>query len=212
MKVTKYGHACLLIEEGRAKLLLDPGVWNPVPDAEGIDAVLITHEHQDHVDIEQLKDVLGRNPGAVVYTHEAVGRLLRDAAIAYPALAEGETVTVKGVSVQSFGHDHAVVYGASPCRNTGYLIAEKLYVPGDALHDVPLKQVEILALPTGAPWMKLSEAVDYVKKVKPRVVFPIHDGMYTEEYRSGLVPRVIAGNLEGIEYRDMPAGAVEEFA
>ncbi|MEK7510673.1 MAG: MBL fold metallo-hydrolase [Patescibacteria group bacterium] len=212
MEITKYGHACLLVEEGNATILLDPGVWNPMPDATGIDAVLITHEHQDHIDIEQLKEVLERNPDAVVYTHEAVGKLLEEAGIAYTLITEGEVVSVQGVSIQSFGHDHAVIYGGvSPCRNTGYLIAEKLYVPGDALHDVPLKQVEVLALPTGAPWMKLSEAIDYAKKVRPRVVFPIHDAMYTEDYQRGLVPRIIASNIGDIEFRDMPMGAVEEF-
>lgn len=211
MNITKYGHACLLVEEGRAKILLDPGMWNPTPKAEGIDAVLITHEHQDHIDIEQLKKVLVKNPSAVVYTHAALHTLLGEVGIAYVALEEGETVEVKGVSIQSFGHDHAAIYGPSPCRNTGYLIAGKLYVPGDALHDVPNKAVEILALPTGAPWMKLAEAIDYAKKVNPRVVFPIHDAMYTEDYQRGLVPRIIGGNLAGIEYRDMAAGAVEEF-
>lgn len=211
MKITKYGHACLLVEEGEAKILLDPGVWNPTPEAEGIDAVLITHEHQDHIDIEQLNAVLSRNKGAIVYTHEAVGALLTDARISYTAIAEGEVIDVRGVSIQSFGHDHAAIYGPSPCRNSGYLIASRLYVPGDALHDVPNKAVEILALPTGAPWMKLAEAIDYAKKVNPRVVFPIHDALYTEEVQRGMIPRIIGGNLEGIAYRDMAAGAVEEF-
>ncbi|HYF29010.1 MAG TPA: MBL fold metallo-hydrolase [Candidatus Paceibacterota bacterium] len=212
MKITKYGHACLLVEEGGATILLDPGVWNPVPEATGIDAVFITHEHQDHIDIPQVTAVLGRNPDAVIYTHEAVGRLLEEAGLLYTPIAEGETVSIQGVPVQSFGHDHAIIYGsASPCRNTGFLINERLYVPGDALHDVPLKPVEILALPTGAPWMKLAEAIEYAKKVRPKVVFPIHDAMYTEEYQRGLVPRIVGRNLEGIEFRDMQAGAVEEF-
>ena len=211
MKITKYGHACLLVEEGDATVLLDPGMWNAPPDALGIDAVLITHEHQDHIDIEQLKMVLGNNPETTVYTHEAVGALLTEAGIAYTPVAEGEVITVNGVSVQGFGHDHAVIYGTSPCRNMGYLIGEKLYVPGDALHDVPNKPVEVLALPTGAPWMKLAEAIEYAKKVQPKVVFPIHDAIYTEAVQRELVPRIIGGNLNGIEFRNMAAGSTEEF-
>jgi L-ascorbate metabolism protein UlaG (beta-lactamase superfamily) len=212
MQITKYGHACLLVKEGEATILLDPGIWNPVPDATNIDAVLITHEHQDHIDIPQLTQVLSRNPEAVIYTHESVGKLLEAAGVAYTPIAEGETVSVKGIPIQSFGHDHAIIYGTtSPCRNTGFLIAEKLYVPGDALHDVPLKQIEILALPTGAPWMKLAEAIEYAKKVRPKIVFPIHDALYTEDVQRGLVPRIIGGNLEGIEFRDLPAGSTLEI-
>jgi L-ascorbate metabolism protein UlaG (beta-lactamase superfamily) len=211
MKITKYGHACLLVQEQGATILLDPGVWNATPDAVGINAVLITHEHQDHIDIDQLKTVLEKNPDAIVYTHEAVGALLTEAGIAYTPIAEGGVVMVQDVPVQSVGHDHAVIYGTSPCRNTGYLIGEKLYVPGDALHDVPSKPVEVLALPTGAPWMKLAEAIEYAKKVQPKVVFPIHDAIYTEEVQRGLVPRIIGGNLEGIEFRDMAPGSTEAF-
>jgi L-ascorbate metabolism protein UlaG (beta-lactamase superfamily) len=213
MRITKYGHACLLVEEGGAKLLIDPGIWNPTPDVSGLGAILITHEHQDHMNLTQIRAVLGQNPDAVVYTHEAVGRLLDEAGIAYTPIAEGETVAVKGVSVQSFGHDHAPIYGPSPCRNTGYLIGERLYVPGDALHDVPNRQVEVLALPTGAPWMKLAEAIDYAKKVNPKTVFPVHDAIYTEDVQRGLIPRIVGGNLESveIEFRDLPAGGVLEI-
>jgi L-ascorbate metabolism protein UlaG (beta-lactamase superfamily) len=105
------------------------------------------------------------------------------------------------------------VYGSSPCRNTGFLIAERLFVPGDALHDVPGKSVEILALPTGGPWMKFAEAIDYAKKLSPRVVFPIHDAMYIDDYKHGFVPMYVGGRLSesGIEFRDMADGATEEF-
>ncbi len=30
-------------------------------------------------------------------------------------------------------------------------------------------------MPVGAPWMKLSEAVDYLRRVQPRVAVPVHD-------------------------------------
>ncbi|KND46946.1 MAG: putative b-lactamase [Parcubacteria bacterium C7867-004] len=214
MKVTKYGHSCLLIEEGNARIITDPGIWNPTPGAVDVDAVLITHEHQDHLDMDQLKEILSRNTGAVVITHESVGKLLTEAGIEYTTIEPGSPIDVNGVSVESFGTEHAIVYGdSSPCRNTGFLIGEKLFVPGDALHDIPSKSVEVLALPTGGPWMRMNEAIDYAKKVAPKIVFPIHDAMYIEDYQRWLVPRVVGGNLEsaGIELRDMPDGSTEEF-
>jgi L-ascorbate metabolism protein UlaG (beta-lactamase superfamily) len=41
MKITKYAHACLLIEEGNCKVIVDPGRYNKTPDAMNVDAVLI---------------------------------------------------------------------------------------------------------------------------------------------------------------------------
>ena len=212
MKITKYGHACLLVEEAGARILIDPGVWNPTPATDDIDAVLITHEHQDHIDMEQVRSILAGSPNASVVTHAGVGKLLEEAGIPYLPVTEEQSVEVKGVVVPSFGHEHAIIYGdQSPCQNTGFLIAGRLFVPGDALHDIPSTKVEILALPTGAPWMKLSEAIDYAKQIAPRTVFPVHDAMYTEEYARGLVPRIIGSNLPGIDVRDLPAGGVLEL-
>lgn len=211
MKITKYGHACLLVEEAGVRILIDPGVWNPLPDTENIDAILITHEHQDHIDMEQVRSILAGSPNASTVTHAGVGKLLEEAGIPYLPVAEGQSVEIKGVVVQSFGNDHAIIYGdRPPCQNTGFLIAGRLFVPGDALHDMPEASVEILALPTGGPWMKLSEAIDYAKKIGPRTVFPVHDAMYAEDYARGLVPRLLGSNLPGVDVRDLPAGGVLE--
>lgn len=214
MKITKYAQSCLLIDVDGVKLLTDIGSYSTeVPDVSGLSAVLITHEHQDHLDIEKLQEILARNPEAKVITHAAVGEKLTEAGIAWTPIEAGETITVNGVSIESFGTEHAIIYGTSPCRNTGFLIAGKLYMPGDALHDVPNKQVEILALPTGGPWHKMSEAIDYAKKLNPRVVFPIHDAMYTDDYKKTSIPRWIGGQLEavGISFTNLAEGETGEF-
>lgn len=215
MKITKYAHACLLVEEDDVRIIVDPGTWNETPSAENIHALLITHEHQDHFAVEQVKELIARHPDVVIITHAAVAKLITDAGIGanVVVLEEGGSAEVNGVSVQSFGREHAVVYGTSPCRNTGFLIGGKLFIPGDALHDIPNVAVEVLALPTGGPWMKIAEAIDYAKAVKPEVVFPIHDAMYTDDYKRGFVPMIVGARLGevGIVFRDMPEGASEEF-
>lgn len=213
MKITKYGHACLLVEVNGAKVLTDPGVWNVAPDATGLDAIVITHEHQDHCDLPQLRQVIANNPGVRVITHSGVGKILQEAGITYETIEHGAVLDVKGVSVESCGTKHAVIYCASPCQNTGYHIGGELFVPGDALHNVPRAPVRVLALPTGGPWMKIAEAIDYAKSVKPEIVFPVHDAMYVEDFRSGLIARQVSSNLQpvGITFVDMPAGASKEF-
>jgi L-ascorbate metabolism protein UlaG (beta-lactamase superfamily) len=212
MKITKFGHACILVEVDGVKILLDPGDWNALPEMDSLDAILITHEHEDHFDIGQVKELVLTHPAVRIITHQVVGKILTESGITHELIESGESVDVNGVSVESCGTEHAVVYGSVPCRNTGFFIAGQLFVPGDALHDVPSKPVRVLALPTGGPWMKLSEAIDYTKLVKPEIVFPIHDAMYIEGYLK-FVPAVMAGNLEstGIKFVDMVTGETKEF-
>ncbi len=143
-----------------------------------------------------------------------MGAKLAEAGLKYEVIEPGQSLDVKGVSIESFGTDHAIIYGSTPpCRNTGFLIGGELFITGDALHDVPTKPVRVLALPTGGPWMKLAEAIDYAKAVQPKIVFPVHDAMHTEVYQTMMVPRLLAAQLNpvGIEVVEMPAGATKEF-
>lgn len=214
MKITKYGHACLLVEEGSAHILIDPGSFSTVPALEKVDAILITHEHQDHIDVESLQKIRAAHPEVEIICPEQVGTMLEAEDITYTAITENEKIEIQGVSVESLGHDHAIIYGdSSPCVNTGFFIAEKLFVPGDAIDVVPSMSVEVLALPTSGPWMKLGEAVDYAKKVNPKIVFPIHDALYSEEVRRGMVPMMFTRFLvdTGIVYKDMPDNTRLEF-
>lgn len=214
MKITKYGHACLFVEEAGVALLIDLGSYSSLPSLAKVDAILITHEHGDHIDLEKIKAVRTEHPDVQIITVAPVGKILESEKIAHAVIKENDIVTVGGVSIESFGHDHAIIYGdVSPCVNTGYLISEKLFVPGDALDIIPSKPVSILALPTSGPWMKLSEAINYAKRLKPKVVFPIHDGLYLEEVRRDMIPRLVGSPLEqeGITFVDMPDNVTLDF-
>lgn len=178
MRITKFGHACLFIEENDARILIDPGAWSLLPEnLQNISAILITHEHADHLDIGWLKKTLPNNPQTVIYTNRSTGKKLMEASIAFDILEDGQVEIVNGVSVEAFGKDHAIIYPVlQHLDNTGFLIGGKLFHPGDSLY-VPSKPIEILALPVCAPWSKVSEVIDYAKAVKPKIAFPIHDGM-----------------------------------
>ncbi len=214
MIITKFGHCCLLIEVKGVWILTDPGNYNETPMVEGIDAILITHEHPDHLHVEALQIILAKNPEAQVITHIGVGKILDGAGITYTSIADGETVEVRGVSVESSGSEHACIHHDLPVvQNTGFFIDKTLFYPGDSFHN-PEKAVTILALPVAGPWMKLSEAIEYAKLIKPKVVFPVHDGMLRQGIELGPTRRISIMILEplGIKYVDMTEGSTQDFS
>lgn len=177
MKITKFGHCCMLIEEKGLRILTDPGVYTTAQDhLADVDVVLITHEHTDHFHIDSVKKILEHNPDVTIITNEAVKPLLDAEGIAYTCLADNTSATHKDVVIEAFESPHAIIYSELPrVLNTGFFIADKLFYPGDALI-VPQKSVDVLACPVAGPWIKLSEAIDYAKAVHPKKLFPVHDG------------------------------------
>ncbi len=178
MKITKIGHCCLLIEAAGKRILTDPGSYSRAQnEIEGIDIILITHEHADHLHLESLQIVLRHNPQARIFTNTSVGHILAEHNIEFSVLEDKGKVEIDGLVVEGFGDDHAEIYNDFKLvQNTGFMINQRLFYPGDALY-IPQVPVEILALPVVAPWLKIKEAIDYALQVKPKISFPVHDGM-----------------------------------
>lgn len=213
MNITKLGHCCLVLEINGRKILTDPGSFTTEQNTlTGIDIVLITHEHGDHFHLESVKTVLANNPQATVITNASVGNLLKKENIAYTQAGDGEVVDVLGVRIEGHGKDHAPIYQqVGLVENTGFFVAEKFFFPGDAFYN-PRKPVDILALPVAGPWMKISEAIDYAKEVKPRMCFPVHDGMLNERlggFAGRLLPNLLSS--DGIDFVSMYNGDTKEF-
>lgn len=214
MKITKFGHSCLLLEEGIARILLDPGEYSDIPRVSGLSAILITHEHRDHISIPKLKTILENNEGGEIITHEGVGELLDTAGIAYRYLGHEEGININGVAIESFGVNHEVIHETVPIvRNTGFLIAKRFFYPGDRLYN-PHVPVEILGLPVAAPWATIGYLADYAKEINPKKVIPMHDGMLKQGdiLTNGPTRKLLKKILEplGIEYVDMEEGSVWE--
>jgi len=170
MRITKFTHSCVRLQSATGVLVIDPGVWSEPEALIGADAVLVTHEHADHVDRLRLAGL-----GAPVYAPkgaEIPGLDVR-------RVTAGEQLSLAGFTITPLGGQHAHVYGGAPdCANLGYLV-DGLYHPGDSLH-LPRQPVETLLVPAHASWLKLAEAVDFVNAVKPQRTYPIHDGQINE--------------------------------
>lgn len=181
MRITKFGHACVRVEHDGAVVVLDPGMFTDPEAVDGATAVLITHEHPDHY----LPDHL-RACAAPVFTIDAVAARIREDA---PDVAERVTVVTPdqrfdvGVPVRAVGELHAVIHpDYQRFFNSGYVLTlgdTSVYHPGDSL-TAPGEDVDLLLTPVSAPWLKVSEAVDFVRAVGAARNLAIHDRVYSE--------------------------------
>ena len=204
----------MVLENNGMKILTDPGTFTTeqTKTVQGINTILITHEHADHFHIESIELVLKNNPGATVVSNSAVAKLLAEKNIPCTIIGDTQSANVNGMMIEGFGKDHAPIYGTMGLvENTGYMVADKFYFPGDSFYD-PKKPIDVLALPVAGPWMKISEAIDFAKKIKPRVAFGVHDGMIVAGFAS-FVAQMLSGFLKpnGTEFVALASGETKEF-
>ncbi|GAA1515379.1 MBL fold metallo-hydrolase [Nocardioides humi] len=180
MKITHFGHACILVESGGARVLLDPGTFSTgYTELTELDAVLVTHQHFDHLDTEALAPLLDRNPAVTFVVEAATAGQLPDAVSGRAhVVAPGDRFDVSGLDVQVVGGTHALIHADVPrIPNVGFYFHDfGLLHPGDELTP-PNLEVELLALPISGPWQKLSDTVDYLRAVAPATAFPIHEAV-----------------------------------
>ncbi len=188
MQLTKFTHACVRLDDGDRSLLVDPGIWAERDAYDGVDEILLTHQHADHVDVETLVARAATNSSLVVRAPADVLPMLSALGDAAIAVAPGDTFTAAGFTVRVLGGRHADIYDGLPgCDNVGYLLEGRVYHPGDSLV-VPETPVELLCLPVSGPWLKLSEALDFVRAVAPARAVPVHEALLSD-IGLGLVDR-----------------------
>jgi L-ascorbate metabolism protein UlaG (beta-lactamase superfamily) len=211
MRIFKHGHACVRLETGGAVVVVDPGMFTAPEAVDGATAVLVTHEHADHWTPELL-----RATDAPVFTIAAVAAQIREQA---PDVVErvtvvrpGDTFDV-GVPVEVVGEKHAIIHPELPhFDNSGYLLTvdgTTVFHPGDAL-TVPPTPPDLLLLPVSAPWLKVSECIDYARDVGAPRSLAIHDAVYSDA-GLGIVDTHVSRFLAPREQEYVRLGAGQEL-
>jgi L-ascorbate metabolism protein UlaG (beta-lactamase superfamily) len=200
MELTKYGHACVTLEQDGRRLVIDPGGLTPEDAFGGADAALITHEHFDHFSPAKLAAALEADPALEVWTNASVAAAFDGDGSRVHVVGAGDAFTAAGFGVRAFGRWHADLHPDIPrIANIGFLVDETVFHPGDAL-TVPDVPVRALLLPVHAPWSRIADLIDWVREVKPELALAVHDGALNP------VGRAMVGGFLG-EQGPAPIGA-----
>jgi L-ascorbate metabolism protein UlaG (beta-lactamase superfamily) len=206
MRITKFGHACVRIERDGATLVVDPGMFTEPEAVDGAGAVLVTHEHPDHLDVDRL-----RRTDVPVFTGDGAARALQelapDVAERVQVVREGDVVDAAGLRVSVHGQQHAVIHEDIPrIVNTGFCVEDEVFHPGDSF-TAPPHAMPVLLVPVHAPWMRLAEAVDFARAHANSSALAVHDGLLNDNGLT-VTARVLGGLLEasGQEYRRVRPG------
>ena len=138
-----------------------------------------THVHGDHFSAENLEAIFAKNPEAQLFTTAEVKSQFDKPNVVTPKA--GDKVTIGPFVLEFFGGLHDEIDPLKPqAQNIGVLVNGNLYHPGDSL-TVPDKPVNVLSLPSSAPWSKTSQTIQFLRDANPsNFFFPTRDGLLSE--------------------------------
>jgi len=179
VRITKYGHACVRLEKDGRAVVIDPGVLTPEDEAlDGVEAVLVTHEHFDHLDVERLRAAAEKDPRLTVLTCPGVAAKLEDLGDRVRVLRADEAVEVAGFEITAKGEKHHFSHpDYPPVDNIGFLVDGEVFHTGDALTVV---DASTLLFAGQAPWLTVPAMIEYLRAVAPRRAYAVHDGLINE--------------------------------
>lgn len=179
MKITKHQHALLELTIGNQTALIDPGIYQEVlPELKNVVAIVITHLHDDHCFPPHIQQLVASHPQVKIYGTREVAEKL--SGIAVQVVTHGDLSVVGEFSFEFSGDLHQVIHRSIPLvQNVAVTVNGKLFYPGDS-YTFPEHSFEILACPASAPWLRISDLIDYLEAMKPKAAFPTHNALFSD--------------------------------
>jgi L-ascorbate metabolism protein UlaG (beta-lactamase superfamily) len=179
MKITKYIHSCLLLENDGEKILFDPGKFSFVEDKVrpeqflDLHAIVLTHYHPDHVDEESLETIIRNNPGVEVLVNSEIHAKLGEKEIDTRVFETG-TISFSGFTIEALNAPHEKLLADSIPQNIAYVVNDIFIHPGDSLSENLYSRsgIKMLALPLMAPWATELQIFDFAVKMTPEPLSP----------------------------------------
>lgn len=221
MQIRHWGHAALEIHLADQHIVVDPGTLaDPdIADVQNVDAILITHQHPDHVDPDLLARIAAAHPSAELITEPQLAAQIREdeqfaavreAGMNAVELAAGAERDLGAVRLRAVGGQHAIIHPDIPLvGNTGFVLEAdgqpRIGITGDSLEPVEeFHGIDVLAFAVTAPWSKMSETIDFLRAVRPRLALPVHDGVVSSAGRGIYLHQSAALSGDDVEVRDWP--------
>ncbi len=194
MRITKLVHSCILVESSNKKILVDPGVYSwadgkvKSTDFSGIDSVVITHAHPDHLNEDFADRVNKTSPNSKWYGPKDVVGQLSDWGITARDSSKDEFIEF----IKSDHADLAPWFGQQP-DHTSFLLFGELLITGDCQTLTSSHGAKYVAAAiNGGPWgsivgfSKMIAAMDE----RPQVVLPLHDWHWNDAARDAMYSRL----------------------
>jgi L-ascorbate metabolism protein UlaG (beta-lactamase superfamily) len=103
MQLTKLGHSCVRLSKDGGTLVIDPGIWAGPDPLTGAQAVLVTHEHADHLDADAVRGALAADGDLQLWANESVAGQFPEFGDRVHAVGHGDTFTAAGFDVHVYG-------------------------------------------------------------------------------------------------------------
>lgn len=213
MQLTKFSHACVLVEDTNHTALFDPGqfAWESglvqIDDWAKLDYVMITHQHFDHFHKPFVEAIIAKFPDVQFFSTPEVVSQLKELGAQHISTESNDELTVTELT-----HDGMTPLAPSPpCQNVRFDYKNTITHPGDSIHFVDSKGV--LFLPLAGPWEAAIDAIATGQNAKPRYIVPIHDWMWNDEWRTTMYDRMADFyQKQGIEFIKVVNGEPIEIA